>query len=100
MHGHQQQQQQFPGASPYGAPQQQQQYQQGYPQQQHQGQPMKPKPTGDALDRFTSKALNKIAPGNQKLQKAETVEAVSDGLRKLYKKTTGKKLPISDKTYQ
>ncbi|TNY17879.1 hypothetical protein DMC30DRAFT_419377 [Rhodotorula diobovata] len=47
---------------------------------------------GDALDKGVNAALNRAGHG----QKPGTVEKISDGLRKVFKKATGKDAPIKD----
>ncbi|KAK4058776.1 hypothetical protein OIO90_000222 [Microbotryomycetes sp. JL221] len=60
-------------------------------------QPGQPAPAGqqggDALDKGVNTIANKLG----KPQSRGTVEKISDGFRKVFKKATGKDVPIQDK---
>ncbi|KAM0792382.1 hypothetical protein ACM66B_005062 [Microbotryomycetes sp. NB124-2] len=50
---------------------------------------------GDALDKGINTLANKLG----KPQSKGTVEKISDGFRKVFKKATGKDVPVADKEY-
>ncbi|KAK0522340.1 hypothetical protein OC834_006326 [Tilletia horrida] len=52
-----------------------------------------PVPQQDALDKGIDAVLKKAGHG----QSASTTEKISDGVRSLFKKATGKDVPIADK---
>ncbi|GAA5829562.1 hypothetical protein JCM11251_000205 [Rhodosporidiobolus azoricus] len=47
---------------------------------------------GDALDKGVDSVLNKFGHG----QNRKTTEKISDGIRSLFKKATGKDVPVKD----
>ncbi|KAK4053870.1 hypothetical protein OIV83_001526 [Microbotryomycetes sp. JL201] len=59
------------------------------------GQPAAGGGGGDALDKGINAVANKLG----KPQSRGTVEKISDGFRKVFKKATGKDVPVADKEY-